>query len=100
MSTSLLRVCLILGLCGFSTVSHAFGAVTISDWLCAGPDKRFTMASTLSLMAGQGEEVLGVGFFTRCIDDVASDGRASDRRLGEVAAACTQEAYYALGEKQ
>ena len=62
---------------------------TIADWLCAGENERLRIASTLAVVAGHGTAEHDEQFFTRCIDELASDVRSSDRRLGEVAAGCT-----------
>ena len=58
---------------------------TIADWLCAGQHDRARITDILVLTAGQGWSNHDDNFFAHCLDQVASDLRASERNLGEVA---------------
>lgn len=73
---------------------------TIADWLHAATEDRLRIASILVLTAGQGHSEQDGNFFVRCIDEVANDSSASDRRIREVAAGCTYMAQLPLADAE
>jgi hypothetical protein len=80
---------------------HAFTMYdTLADWLYAGQDERARITSVLVLTAGQGRNELDDNFFARCIDQVANDLGAPDRRIGDVAAGCTYMAQPVLSDAE
>jgi len=95
---SVLVLVVLLGYCQSRQALHARD--TIADWLCAGEDERAVVADTLSVIAGQGLPDRDEKFFTDCVADVASNSRAYDRRIGDVAAGCMLTAQAVLLEQE
>ena len=62
---------------------------TIDDWSCSSETRRFALARTLALVAGQGRPELGAEFFQTCMEDAATGASPlSLTRINEVAAGC------------
>ena len=62
---------------------------TIDDWSCSSETRRFALARTLALVAGQGRPEFGAEFFLMCMEDAATGASPlSLTRINEVAAGC------------
>jgi hypothetical protein len=58
------------------------------DWLCAATEARHAVASTLSLIAGQGLVVADERYFFSCIDEYALSLGSGAARLNDLGSSC------------